>query len=384
MKNSNKLLSAVFALAIFLSSSVAFGQVKVNMDGDCIIGNSTDPDAANLKTQGTSELEFALDALAGNADFTMQLNGVSKAQFKYNGGLQGIQINVDDASSSNFAIPNTKNAIFISGVNQSVGIGTQTTGSSKLFVNGNLTYNGSLTNASDRRLKQNVQNFQYGLNEVLQLRPKTYEYNGKADIPTGMSHVGLVAQDLQKVAPELVGSFEHVSYKEQSIKSQEQELPLEIEKTEKFLNIKESSIKYMLVNAIQDQQEIIETQNDMISELSEQLEALEGRINNYISNPTVTQTNVTLSESAVAELGVNRPNPFETMTSIPYTIPADAQNATMKFFNISGQLIKTVAIDHTGAGNLTVNAADMAAGTFTYTLTVDGQLVATKKMVLTK
>ena len=384
MKNSNKLLSAVFALAIFLSSSVAFGQVKVDMDGDVVVGATSTPDVAGFKSIGNSELECALDALTGLPDFSLQQLGITYSQFKYNPNVGGLLVSVDNASSTNAGLSGAFVRMYLDGTTGNVGIGTTTPGTQKLFVNGPLSYVGALTNASDRRLKKDINEFQYGLNEVLQLRPKTYEYNGKANIPTGVTHVGLIAQDLQKVAPELVSSFEHVTYKEQSTKAINSELPQEIEKTEKFLNIAESSIKYMLVNAIQDQQEIIETQNDMLTQLSKQLEALEGRINDYISNPTVTQTNVTLSESAVAELGVNRPNPFETMTSIPYTIPADAQNATMNFFNINGQLIKTVAIDHTGAGNLTVNATEMAAGTFTYTLTVDGQAVATKKMVLTK
>ena len=128
---------------------------------------------------------------------------------------------------------------------------------SALHVNGSITYNGSLNNASDRRLKTNINDFKYGLDEVLQLRPVNFRYNGKAGFKNaGQDQVGLVAQDLQKVAPELVSTFTHEEENEES----------KVIKSEDYLMISESSIKYMLVNAIKEQQNKIETLEQELAE----------------------------------------------------------------------------------------------------------------------
>ena len=81
----------IFTFCLFLICGLSQAQLKVVTDGDVIAGGS-DPGAANFKTQGTSELELALDATAGNADFTMQENGQSKAQVKYNVFVNALEI----------------------------------------------------------------------------------------------------------------------------------------------------------------------------------------------------------------------------------------------------------------------------------------------------
>jgi hypothetical protein len=54
---------------------------------------------------------------------------------------------------------------------------------------------------SDARLKRNVTDLGYGLHEVLQLRPVSYEWRDHSD---GRRHLGLIAQDVQRVVPEAV------------------------------------------------------------------------------------------------------------------------------------------------------------------------------------
>ena len=50
---------------------------------------------------------------------------------------------------------------------------------------------------------------------------------------------------------------------------------------------------------------------------------------------------------------------------------------------MNGQLLKSVSVAQ-GNGQLTINAGELAAGTYSYNLVVDGAIVDTKKMVLTK
>ena len=54
---------------------------------------------------------------------------------------------------------------------------------------------------SDARLKQGITDLAYGLRELLQLRPVTFEWR---DRPDGWQRLGLIAQEVQRVLPETV------------------------------------------------------------------------------------------------------------------------------------------------------------------------------------
>jgi hypothetical protein len=94
-----------------------------------------------------------------------------------------------------------------------------TTQGAKLYVNGiaafGSVYVGALstgtvysnagfltnTNPSDYRLKNTIKPLTYGLNEILQLNPKTFYYND--DILKSSLKYGFIAQDVKEVMPEL-------------------------------------------------------------------------------------------------------------------------------------------------------------------------------------
>ena len=62
------------------------------------------------------------------------------------------------------------------------------------------------TNPSDERLKKDIKSYNYGLNEVLQLQPKTYYY--KDDEESKLRKYGFIAQDVQEIMPELIDEFD--------------------------------------------------------------------------------------------------------------------------------------------------------------------------------
>jgi hypothetical protein len=80
-----------------------------------------------------------------------------------------------------------------------VGIGTTTPGQ-RLDVNGNVR-GWSFIATSDARLKEQIAPLEYGLEEVLQLRPVTWKWKSR---PEESVQVGLIAQEVEKVLPELV------------------------------------------------------------------------------------------------------------------------------------------------------------------------------------
>ncbi len=85
----------------------------------------------------------------------------------------------------------------------------------------------------------------------------------------------------------------------------------------------------------------------------------------------------------------NYPNPFNPETTIAYSVPATGP-ASLKIYNLKGQLIRTLVDDVRAAGNHTVvwngkdnNDTSVSSGLYFYRLTNDGQTI-TRKMLLSK
>ncbi len=110
-------------------------------------------------------------------------------------------------------------------------------------------YASGVSITSDSRLKMDVVPLAYGIDEILQLDPIQYKYNGKGGITTTKLKTGIFAQDLKKLMPSLTGEY---TYFEMDEKGNE----TGIEET--YLTIDDSGFQWVLVNAIKDQQKIIE------------------------------------------------------------------------------------------------------------------------------
>ena len=120
-----------------------------------------------------------------------------------------------------------------------VGIGT-TNPSALLSVNGaaNKPGGGAWTVFSDARSKENVVNYNKGLNELLELRPVSFNYKKEFNWGT-KTYVGLIAQEVEKVVPTMVETKEVNGIKD-------------------FREVDPNEINYMLINAIKEQQKMIE------------------------------------------------------------------------------------------------------------------------------
>lgn len=83
------------------------------------------------------------------------------------------------------------------------------------------------------------------------------------------------------------------------------------------------------------------------------------------------------------QLGQNIPNPASNITTIHYNIPAKINNAELVIFNINGQQVKHYPIA-TGEGSVNVNLNNLADGMYMYALMSNGQMIASKRMIVTK
>ncbi|MFH1230276.1 MAG: tail fiber domain-containing protein [Planctomycetota bacterium] len=118
------------------------------------------------------------------------------------------------------------------------------------------------TISSDKRIKKNISDFTDGLNIVMKLKPHTYQYNGlggKGYDGTG-THIGFVAQEVEPIAPYMVetskGTIGGVQISD-------------------FKNYQGHALSFILVNAIQEQQDIIKAQQLEIDGLKVRLDKLE-------------------------------------------------------------------------------------------------------------
>ncbi len=84
-----------------------------------------------------------------------------------------------------------------------------------------------------------------------------------------------------------------------------------------------------------------------------------------------------------ASLEQNLPNPFTEATVIRYYLPANS-SAVLKVMSLEGQQILNKQINQTGYGEILISGNTLAAGTYTYSLIVNGKATESKIMVLTK
>lgn len=115
----------------------------------------------------------------------------------------------------------------------------------------------SWTVVSDERVKTNIQDYTTGLTEILQINPKTFDYNGKAGFEETTGNIGIIAQDVQGIMPETINTYEAKLNEDDA------------EETELF-NFDSHPIQFALINAVK--------------ELNAKIEALEAKIQTLEGN----------------------------------------------------------------------------------------------------
>jgi hypothetical protein len=73
----------------------------------------------------------------------------------------------------------------------------------------NQVYANQFIYRSDARLKDNVQPLDSGIMQLLKLKPVSFTWKSGSNEPAGKSDIGFIAQDLEKVFPNLVTTDEN-------------------------------------------------------------------------------------------------------------------------------------------------------------------------------
>jgi len=139
-----------------------------------------------------------------------------------------------------------------------------TLGNSSLRWTNVFAVNGTIQ-TSDQNLKKDISGLNYGLETVMKMNPVTFRWKD-GNIDNSQQHIGFLAQDLQKVLPEIVVDHE---WKETSEGNQKEWQP-----TDK-LGVNYAEITPVLVKAIQEQQQVIDELKNQNTELLKRIEKLE-------------------------------------------------------------------------------------------------------------
>lgn len=170
-------------------------------------------------------------------------------------GLEKWYMGVDQSRNGIFSISKTnnlENPVFaLDHIRSAVVIGRDQAINApniKLHVEGGIYLAGEFKFRSDRNAKTNINNLNYGLAHVNKLQPKTYYF--KDDRKQEQLKMGFIAQDVEKILPELVSkdnnnenySLDYVSLIPvltkaiQELKLEQEKNKAEIERLKKLLN----------------------------------------------------------------------------------------------------------------------------------------------------
>jgi len=138
---------------------------------------------------------------------------------------------------------------------------TNSSGGENSFVfdpNGNAykSGGGSWTALSDIRLKDNVRDYEKGTAELMQVRVREWEHNGKGGLQASSKGLGVVADEIELVLPDTVQFYEG-------------KLNPEDEETTQIKSVNATEITWLLVKTVQEQQATIQSLTARIKTLEE-------------------------------------------------------------------------------------------------------------------
>jgi len=241
------------------------------------------------------------------------------------------------------------------------------------YFDGDIEYTGAIYDVSDAKFKSNVTPIEGALGIVNRLAPKSYELN-QAQYP-GLNfgrdqEYGFIAQEVKEVLPELVK--ECIA----PINPYDPNTPPSITDPFEYLAVNYTGLIPVLTKAIQEQQELIDAQAAAIAAQQKSLEDLTARI--QLLEAARNQTQSAVLTGTGARLEQNTPNPFTGITAVAYYIPESTRSAQLIISDLSGREIETLEIDAMGNGTVQIDATQLAAGNYIYTLVADMAVVGTR------
>lgn len=364
------------------TNAVILGTVKYSgsVDVSAVKGISTVTDSTGFGVEGNGNLSgvygygnnygvigngivgvFGTSSLSGTTGFPTGLWGQASG-----GQISNAVYGYATGGNQNFSIwGDADDTVTVGGIRDYAG-----------YFNGNV-FGARYFQLSDERFKKNIEPMNAVLPKLMQVKTATYTYDRSKfpnlHLPAG-AQMGYLAENLESQFPMAVAN----TILPQKVNPVTGEV---ITQSAEAKVVNYNAMIPVLTKAIQEQQVQIEAKDQMIEALQKQMAALESRLNHLEGNSNTEKTTINVSD---ARLEQNTPNPFNGVTTINYTLPENTTNATITITGINGQVIRTVNLNGKGKGQLLLQAEELSAGSYMYSLHVNGNLIDTKSLLLQK
>lgn len=284
---------------------------------------------------------------------------------------------------------------------------------------------------SDGRFKQAVEENVPGLDFINQLRPVTYRLDPHALArATGERRNGDEEADKEQLSAfrqyrEEKSKVRYTGFVAQEVEAAAQKVGFDFSGIDKPRGSKDIyALRYAefvvpLVKGIQEQQKEIEKQQKDIEKQQKEIDALQarneelGEENSYLKDSNARlqkkvsdldarltklealttdqpsenfsdHTQVAINGDRRPHLYQNAPNPFNHSTTIGYFIPQKINKAELHLSDLSGKVVQIITISTRGEGRMVLDTTKLSGGTYQYSLLLDGKLLDTKQMVLSR
>lgn len=230
---------------------------------------------------------------------------------------------------------------------------------------------------SDSLMKRNIKPMLSSLNTIKKLNGVRYRYKNEcrddrcittdtcsSSISSDGYRLGLIAQDVEKIVPEVVKTMFDGSKA-----------------------IAYTDLIALLIEGIKEQQIQIETVQSLLYSQEQEIVELRESIKDILSiineQPTLDTRQRELS-GIFARLYNNSPNPFTISTNISFYVPHESKQAAIYIYDMNSKQIKIFPLIMKGDGTITISDKDLSPGMYFYTLVVDNEVISTKKMIFTE
>lgn len=247
-----------------------------------------------------------------------------------------------------------------------------------LWANGKTHCTSGFWSTSDQSLKSNINTIENSLEILSSINPTSYNFRieeyPQMNLPLGI-HYGVMAQELEEILPDLVTQAER---------------PAEYDSLGNMIS---QAVQFKAVNYM----ELIPILIAGFKEQQTQIQSLQEQINGccaangtgapspagmQLNNAPEYQQSVKLTNVDKPMLGFASPNPNKGEVFVDYYIPEGTNGTSeMLFTDAQGRPVQTVRINSNGNGRLNIDTTSLAAGQYQYTLIVDGEIIATRKMI---
>jgi hypothetical protein len=290
---------------------------------------------------------FGVYGVGGNATSGYNYGVVGTISGQYDGaGIYGSSSDVTEGVYGQYA-GYFRGATYVDGTLTATSVITP----SDIRLKTNITNISDTDQTLENLMKINVLSYNYKKREIPEMERDTIQestiraYDTKWESDAKERHFGFSAQELKEIFPDLV---------------------------------KEGQDGYLGVNYV----ELVPLLLRSIQELKQELDEVKGEAKAI----TRSVSDETADFNAAAKNNVlyqNTPNPFKEQTIIRFSLEENVRDASICIFDMTGKMLKELPVS-SGMENVSIGGYELGEGMFLYSLIVSGQIIDTKRMVISK